>query len=157
MPNWCLSAGEGTVNEEYEIDTIRELYESWWFLSCHHNSSREFNKYLIWFLDFVIWQIIMGTNQLSYEKNGPIMSNYVQKKLSFFAESQIPAQFDGEPIENLSKRHKTDSNTKSTGVIKIWEQIVQLCPTITFYTIISCFQLSNSCTIWWRTNRESQQ
>ena len=118
-PNWCLSAGEGTVNEEYKIDTRRELYESWWFLSCHHNSSREFNKFLLWFLDVVIWQIIMGTNQLRHEKN------YVQlrpkTKLSFFAESQIPAQFDGEPIENLSKRHKTDSNTKSTGMIKIWE------------------------------------
>ena len=46
-----------------------------------------------------------------------------KNKLSFLAESQIPAQFDGEPIENLSKRHKTDPKTKSTKTAKARDEV----------------------------------
>ena len=42
-----------------------------------------------------------------------------KNKIIFFPESQIPADPDGEPIDNLNKRHKTDSKAKSTGATNI--------------------------------------
>ena len=53
------------------------------------------------------------------------MSNYVQlrPKTNFFLESQIPAEPNGEPIENLSKRHKADSKTKSTKTTKAGDEV----------------------------------
>ena len=64
----------------------------------------------------------MGTNQLRYEKK---LSNYVQlrPKTKFFLESQIPAEPNGEPIENLSKRHKADPKTKSTEAAKAGDEV----------------------------------
>ena len=62
--------------------------------------------------------------RLIYKKK---LYNYVQlspkTKLSFFPESQIPAQFDGEPVENLSKRHKADSKAKSTEAAKAGDEV----------------------------------
>ena len=52
------------------------------------------------------------------------MSNYVQKQnYLFFPESQIPAEPDGEPIENLSKRHKADPKTKSTETAEAGDEV----------------------------------
>ena len=66
----------------------------------------------------------MGTNQLRYQKK---LSNFVQlrpkTKSSFVPESQIPAEPDGEPIENLSKRHKADSKAKSTETAKAGDEV----------------------------------
>ena len=64
----------------------------------------------------------MGTNQLRYKKK---ISNYVQlrPKTNFFLESQIPAEPNGEPIENLSKRHKADSKAKSTETAKAGDEV----------------------------------
>ena len=79
-------------------------------------------------------------------------------KLFLVSEFQIPAKANRGPEENLKKRDTKLIPRQSPQRQQRYEKkIVQLCPTITSYKIISCLQLSNSCTIWWRTSRESQQ
>ena len=53
------------------------------------------------------------------------LSNYVKLKLklSLTPKYKIPAQFDGEPVENLSKRHKADSKAKSTKASEARDEV----------------------------------
>ena len=49
--------------------------------------------------------------------------NTSKNKIICFSESQIPAEPDREPIENLSKRHKADPKTKSTEAAKAGDEV----------------------------------
>ena len=54
-----------------------------------------------------------------------MLNNYTftyQRSL-FVLNSELPQKPDGEPIENLSKRHKADSKTKSTKAAKAGDEV----------------------------------
>ena len=50
-------------------------------------------------------------------------SNHVQKKLLLVCNCQFPAQFDGEPVENLSKRREANPKAKSTETAKAGDEV----------------------------------
>ena len=54
-----------------------------------------------------------------------MLNNYTfTNQISFYVlNSELPQKPDGEPVENLSKRHKADAKAKSTETAKAGDEV----------------------------------
>ena len=54
-----------------------------------------------------------------------MLNNYTftYQRSFYVLKSELPAKSDREPVENLSKRHKADSKTKSTETAKAGDEV----------------------------------
>ena len=48
---------------------------------------------------------------------------FTYQRSFYVLNSELPAKPDGEPVENLSKRHKADPKTKSTKTAKAGDEV----------------------------------
>ena len=56
-------------------------------------------------------------------ENAKQLHIYVSEIFLHVLNSEFPAKPDGEPVKNLSERHKADSKTKSTEAAKAGDEV----------------------------------